>query len=97
MRLYNGTPTVRIWPVGTRRLLLVSENRFRVEGFANLPEDISRRLSWTSDLFADFEVCPFTPQEPGVAQLVCVEKAGNASSRERGEPAPADDRIPDAR
>jgi hypothetical protein len=83
MRLYNGTPTVRIWPVGTRRLLLVSESRFRLGGYANLPEEVSRRLSWSSDLFADFEACPFTLPEPGVAQLVCVDAAKNASTRKR--------------
>jgi hypothetical protein len=83
MRLANGTPTVRIWPVGTRRLLLVSEGRFVVDGYSNLPEEISRRLSWDSDLFADFEVCPFTRPEPGVARLVCVESAKNVSMRKR--------------
>jgi len=83
MRLYNGTPTVRIWPVGTRRLLLVSEIRFRREGYANLPEELSRRLSWSSDLFADFEVCPFTLPEPGAGQLVCVDSARSVSTRKR--------------
>jgi len=55
----------------------VSEQRFSVAGYCNLPVSIRERLSWDSDLFADFVVCPFTPEEPGVMQLVCVDSAAN--------------------
>jgi len=75
MNLYNGVPSVRIWRVGTKRIVGVSEQRFCVAGYCNLPTSIRERLSWDSDLFADFVVCPFTPAEPGVMQLVCVDSA----------------------
>ncbi len=75
MNLYNGTPSVRIWRVGTKRIVGVSEQRFSVAGYCNLPPSIHERLSWDSDLFADFVVCPFTPEEPGIMQLVCVDSA----------------------
>lgn len=75
MSLYNGAPSVRIWRVGTGRMLGVSEQRFSVEGYCNLPGSVRQRLSWDSDLFADFVVCPFTREESGVMQLVCVDSA----------------------
>ena len=75
MNFYNGTPSVRIWRVGTKRILGVSEQRFALAGYCNLPTAIHERLSWDSDLFADFVVCPFTPEEPSVMQLVCVDSA----------------------
>jgi hypothetical protein len=87
MAFYNGAPSVRIWRVGTRRVLGVSEQRFRVEGYCNLPPAILERVGWDSDLFADFVVCPFTRDEPGVMRLVCVDSAPNLVVRPR-PPAP---------
>jgi len=81
MNYANGSPTVRIWPVGTGRVLGVSEGRFAVPGIVNLPSDLQARLSWESDLFADFIVCPFTPDQPGVMRLVCVDAATNVVVR----------------
>ena len=77
MSYYNGAPSVRIWRVGTKRILGVSEQRFHVEGYCDLPTSIRERLSWETNLFADFVVCPFTPELLGVMQLVCVESATN--------------------
>ena len=85
MNFYNGAPTVRIWRVGTKRILGVSQQRFSVAGFCNLPASIHDRLSWESDLFAHFVVCPFTPEEPGVMQLVCVDSATDIAVRPRRE------------
>ncbi len=83
MSFYNGAPSVRIWRVGTRRILGVSEQRFAVEGYCNLPAAIASRLSWDSDLFADLVVCPFTHERPGVMQLLCVDAAANVVVRPR--------------
>jgi hypothetical protein len=81
MRVYNGTPSFRIWPIGSHRLLLVSEGRFGLEGYENLPKSIADKVSSSTDLYATFQVCPFTPQKPGVAQLICVDSAENMSVR----------------
>jgi hypothetical protein len=81
MRVYNGTPSFRIWPIGSHRLLLVSEGRFRLEGYESLPKSIADKVSTSTDLYATFQVCPFTPQEPGVAQLICVDSAETMSVR----------------
>ena len=81
MSLYNGAPSVRIWPVGSTRLLGVSQQRFDDPRICNLPDAIARQLSPDDDVFADFEVCPFTPERPGVMRLVCVDSASRATRR----------------
>ena len=89
MSYFNGTPSVRIWRVGTNRILGVSEGRFALQGDSNLPASIEAQLEIDSKvLFGDFTVCPFTPDEPGVMRLVCVESAANVSVRvyKRSEP-----------
>jgi hypothetical protein len=83
MNYWNGSPAVRIWPVGTKRMLGVSDGRFVRQGYENLPPDINAQLSWESDLFADFTVCPFTHAKPGEMQLVCVDSAVNRKVRQR--------------
>src|SRR5689334_15474021 len=67
-RMYyaNGNPSVRIWRVGTKRIMGVSEGRFGLPGYENLPQDIEDHLVLDEvDLLADFTVCPFTPLKPG--------------------------------
>jgi hypothetical protein len=81
MNFYNGAPSVRIWRVGTTRMLGVSEQRFAADGFCNLPPSIRQRLAWDADVFADFLVCPFTRVQPGIMQLVCVESATHVTVR----------------
>ena len=74
---YNGNPTVRIWKVGTRRLLGVSDSRCQLPRCEPLPEALRALLSWEHPVFADFEVCPFTRSRPGVMQFVCIAAASN--------------------
>jgi hypothetical protein len=81
IRVYNGNPSVRIWPVGTNRLLGVSEGRFYNPEYANMPPDLSRLLTGDNEIFADFEICPFTPDEPDVMRLVCIDSASNVVVR----------------
>jgi hypothetical protein len=83
MNSWNGAPSVRIWRVGTTRILGVSDKRFRIEGFCNLPLDLLAKLSWETDLFGDFTVCPFTEVKPGGLQLVCVDSGANLTVRRR--------------
>jgi hypothetical protein len=75
MRYYNGAPSVRLWPIGTDRLLGVSEGRFDIVGYQNLPYSLRETLDRRREIYADFVVCPFTPSEPGVMRLVCVDSA----------------------
>jgi hypothetical protein len=68
--LTNGTPGVRIWRIGTRRILgvILSENEI-------MPANVKRHLAWGTTIYGDFEVCPFTPQRSGEMQMICVESA----------------------
>jgi hypothetical protein len=79
MSLWNGTPSVRIWVVGTKRMLGVVQQD---ETFDDLPENIRRAWAvhgdtamWRSDLFGDFRVCPVTANRPGRMQMVIVKGA----------------------
>jgi hypothetical protein len=82
MNFWNGTPSVRIWVVGTNRIIGVSVS-FDDPAYCSLPDEILEKLSWESDLFADFVVCPFTVEKPGVMRLICVESAKNMVVRTR--------------
>lgn len=75
----NGTPSIRIWPVRTNRILGISEGRFYLEDYENVPDELVHQLSWETAMYADFIVCPFTNDAPGVMRLVCVESAENIS------------------
>jgi hypothetical protein len=86
MSYWNGNPAVRIWRVETKRILGVSDGRFKIDGYANLPQSIGAKLSWESDLVGDFSVCPFTRDEPGVMQLVCVDSAKDLTVRPHKHP-----------
>jgi hypothetical protein len=83
MSSWNGAPSVRIWRVGTKRILGVSEQRFRLDGYCNLPRDLAGKLSWDTDLFGEFTVCPFTQEKPGAMRMVCVESGANLEVRPR--------------
>ena len=72
----NGTPALRIWIVGTKRMLGVTAGPIADDADDPIaPENI---LIFTSDvegIFGDFEVCPFTPERKGYMQMVCVQSA----------------------
>src|SRR2546425_8900992 len=40
LSIYNGAPALRLWRVGTRRVLGISEQRFAVAGDRHVPEYI---------------------------------------------------------
>lgn len=72
---FNGNPAVRLWNLRTKRMLGVSEQRFNVAGYRNLPEDLAAKLDGETNIYADFLVCPFTRPQPREMQLVCIESA----------------------
>jgi len=75
----NGTPNLRIWRVGTKRILGVTASGVAddaEEGIA--PDSLFRALAGDEHfVFGDFEVCPFTLERKGHMQMVCVERADN--------------------
>lgn len=83
LSVYNGSPAVRIWRVGSRRVLGVSEQRFKLPEYRNIPETIEKQLNQDNEIFGDFLVCPFTRLKPGEMQLVCIESARNIQVHQR--------------
>ena len=71
-----GNPSLRIWPIGTKRILGVTAGPSADES----EDPIAPKEMWKFDpsveaLFGDFEVCPFTLERKGHMQMVCVESA----------------------
>jgi hypothetical protein len=78
-------PSVRLWEIGTEKMFGVSEGRFSLPDYRNLPKEIQEQLSWQVDVFGKFLVCPFTVSEPGVMQLVCIENGENLVAKTKSE------------
>jgi hypothetical protein len=82
---YNGNPAVRLWRIGTKRVLGVSDQRFSLPGFRNIPEELAKQLDGENKILGDFLVCPFTRSRPGEMQLMCIESAKNIVVQKRKE------------
>jgi hypothetical protein len=72
---WNGTPTYRIWRLGSRRILGVSNDI--------LPESVAAKMDWDVEAYGDFLVCPLSRERRGSMQQVCVESAKNLKYRKR--------------
>ena len=70
-----------LWPVGTKRLLGISDGQGNIVMPPELESDFASDLS--KEAFGDFEVCPFTRQRPGRLQLVCIEEVSKLKTQER--------------
>src|SRR5579872_285564 len=82
---YNGNPTFRIWRIGTRRMLGITEKVFPADEEV-LPESLAGKVTWDVEAWGEFLVCPFTADQPGVMQKVCIESANDIIFKHR-EPA----------
>ncbi len=87
MMLHDGTPSFRLWKIGTHRMLAIYSGPsvdFAVDDLGDnehpeFPANIQRvfRPPDRPLLFADFEVCPLEPEKPNVMQAACIESAKN--------------------
>jgi len=75
MREGNGGPAIRIWRIGTDRMLGVWEPDENDPDVAWLSERIYRMLDDDHQVFANFVVCPLTKKTEDEMQIVCVESA----------------------
>ena len=75
----NGTPDLRIWRIGTKRILGVTASATADDEEDPIaPRNLLGALGATEHfVFGDFEVCPFTTEREGEMQIVCVERADN--------------------
>jgi len=80
----NGTPGMRIWRVGTKRILgvLPSEDEIVPEP---LKEYLKRYFGPLTNIYGDLLVCPFTEPRPGEMQMVCIEAASHLVVEQYGE------------
>ena len=81
---YNGTPSYRLWKIGTHRLLGIysgpdAEKRNPLDSEdPEFPANVKRAFkSASTQIFGDFEVCPLEPERPGWMQSACIESAKN--------------------
>jgi hypothetical protein len=75
----TSVPSVRIWMMGTHRVLGIEDANGDPAGEKLLPEKLLQPMltgtPCTKAAFGDFTVCPLTPQQPGVMQRACVVSA----------------------
>jgi hypothetical protein len=83
--MWNGNPTVRIWRVGTNRILGVAGQTCANASYppAVMPGSLWSQLDWDHDFFADLTVCPVTRDREGFMQMVCIDSARNIAKRTR--------------
>ncbi len=74
---YNGTPSWRIWVIGTHRLLGIHEVDLNEEDIEHplMPLTLHFDTGFDYTFFGDFEVCPLERQMPHTMQTVCVASA----------------------
>lgn len=84
LEFYNGTPSFRLWKVGTHRLLgIYSGPSVDRDGLDNEGPEFPASMNREFDLirgdriFGDFEVCPLEPEKPKTMQAACIESAKN--------------------
>ena len=88
LRAYSDNVSIRIWPVGTTRLLGVQDERssFYLPVTCRLPSDLDALIQPDVDVYANFVVRPLTRTEPDVMQRVCVASAKNVRVVHRTPP-----------
>jgi hypothetical protein len=84
LSVYNGTPSIRLAPSGSKRLLGIIDpnDTSSAPGPSVLPEEIRSKLDWDKNVFGDFLVCPLTRSQVGRMQTVCIESGKNLLVRE---------------
>jgi hypothetical protein len=82
LRFGNGNPALRMWRVGTDRILGIWDDEDPIVP-ANLASTLEPGLGRT--VFGDFLVCPFTVERPGSMRMVCIESARNLVVRDAPE------------
>lgn len=82
---YNGNPAIRIWPVGTKRLLGVEEPGEEPA----VPANVREWLAFGTVVYGNFRVCPLTVEKPDSMRTVCVEQATQLRIEQHGAPGEA--------
>jgi hypothetical protein len=78
LRLGNGTPGFRMWPIGTDRMLGILDGEGRDETDDVIPASVRALFSGKYDtvsVVGDYEVCPLSRERKGSMRMVCIRKA----------------------
>ena len=84
---YNGTPAIRLWKVGTNRLLGIysgpSVDRYGLDNEdPQMPTNLKRSFKPSENrVYGEFEVCPLEAERDGAMQAACIESAKNLVAR----------------
>jgi hypothetical protein len=81
LSVFNGAPALRLTNLGTKRVLGISEQRFAIPGYRNVPEEVTANIDQDKSLIGDYLVCPFTRQRRGEMQMVCIESVSRLEVR----------------
>jgi hypothetical protein len=73
----NGVPGIRLWRVGTKRVLGVLDCKGKDESPFAIPPAIKKLAGEyvSVPVLGDYSVCPLTKQRPGRMQMVCIKSA----------------------
>lgn len=74
LSLYNGTPSFRIWVIGTKRILGVSQAPPEIP---YMPIQLERLVTWENFVFGDFTIVAQTKDTPGEMRMVRIVSARN--------------------
>ncbi len=75
LAVYSGSPSLRIWPVGTKQLYGLRGTGADPENVA-LPEKLRELLAAKpSEVNGKWEVCPLEAERPNQLRIVCLESA----------------------
>jgi hypothetical protein len=75
LAMYNGNPTLRIWSVGTTRILGTRDDP--------LPGELEKRMNRDIETWGNFTICPYTREKPGVMQIICIDSADQVVYKRR--------------
>ena len=82
----NGTPNIRIWRVGTKRILGVFNGAGEAESDSLLPVSVEKALQpdpFQTEIYGNYEVCPLGQDRAGRMRPVCIEQARDLFVRHR--------------
>jgi hypothetical protein len=77
LTLADGTPGIRIWRIGTKRMLGVLDASRNPEGDSVTPSNVKELLTPFRAVIGNYDVCPLTRERQGWMQMVCIKGASN--------------------
>ncbi len=87
--VWNGTPSIRLWHIGTHHMLGIEPP----EG-AVMPDILLKQLQAGNAVYGDYVVCPLRKERAGRMGAVCIESASNLFVQDRANGEMTVRRIP---